>query len=584
MLHYQVTVLPHRQCLEVALELDTSDVAKAGPLVLGTPTWVPGAYGFLKYARDVVEVRAFDASGAELAVVREGWQGFRIEGAKGRIRVTWLALAGDPAMGELAGHVHDRWALLLGTRYLRPLGWDGPCRVEYAAPEGWRLHHPAVDGLERKGPTGFVYTRFQDLLDTPVVFGTQPKIIERKVRGTPFYYLFLDDALGFELEAPRLLDALDRAAGACADVFGAFPFPDYTFVFTHDPRLQWGLEHLSSTTIGLGPDVYIDESSFLDAVRVAVHELGHAWIVKRLRPKGLDRPDLDHGTFVDGLWLAEGFTRYYEFLLSARAGQLSSERFFSNVGTYFRHHSALGAFDRVSPRDSSRSTFLNHGRYPGMASSTIDYYDAGMLVAFDLDVAARKVGSSLDAIVRDLYAAFVATGFDTDDVKRFVRERDASLGALLEPEVDRPGALTTLERLADVGFTVERAAKRELGIVLRDTEITSVLDRHPAARAGLAIGDRIERVEGFPFSRRALEWARDAAENGPVTLHVARGQAVHQCTVAPLSRSDVSSLVFRGDETKREAIRAWLGCEPPAIGARNLLRYHDNFHGRIDVL
>lgn len=583
MLHYQVTVLPHRQCLEVALELDTAFMT--GPLVVATPTWVPGAYGFLKYARDVVDVRAFDvATGAELTVVREGWQGFRIDGAHGRTRITWLAHAADPAMGELAGHVHDRWALLLGTRYLRPVGWDGPCRVEYAAPQGWRLHHPSVEGCERKGPTGFVYARFQDLLDTPIVFGTQPKIIERRVKGTPFYYLFLDDALGFELEAPRLLDALDRAAAACADVFGPFPFADYTFVFTHDPRLHWGLEHSSSTTIGLGPDVYIDDGSFLDAVRVSVHELVHAWIVKRLRPKGLERPDLDRGTFVDGLWLAEGFTRYYEFLLAARSGQLSSERFFSNVANYYRHMVAVGGYERTSPRDSSLATFLNHGRYPGMAATTIDYYDAGMLVAFDLDVAARRAGSSLDAIVRDLYAAMVGTGFDSEDVKRFVRERDAGLGELLTKEVDRAGGLSTPERLADLGFVVERASRRELGLVLRDGEITSVLDRHPAARAGLAIGDRIERVEGFPFSRRALEWARDASENGPVTLHVARGHAVHQCTVAPLVRDEITSLVFRGDEAKRDAIRAWLGCEPPALGARNVLRHYDNFHGRIDVV
>jgi predicted metalloprotease with PDZ domain len=40
---------------------------------LATPTWVPGAYALLKYARDVIEVHATDVdSGAELAVARDG--------------------------------------------------------------------------------------------------------------------------------------------------------------------------------------------------------------------------------------------------------------------------------------------------------------------------------------------------------------------------------------------------------------------------------------------------------------------------------------------------------------------------------
>ena len=48
-----------------------------------------------------------------------------------------------------------------------------------------------------------------------------------------------------------------------------------------------------------------------------------------------------------------------------------------------------------------------------MAATTIDYYDAGMLVAFDLDVALRRSQSSLDALVRELYRAHLESGFDS---------------------------------------------------------------------------------------------------------------------------------------------------------------------------
>jgi len=574
-LAYTVRLLPERQLLEITVEL----AASSPSMRLATPTWVPGAYALLKYARDVIEVHATDVdSGAELAVTRDGWQGFRVDGARGRLAVRYLAHAADPAWGEVAGVLTGEAGVLLGTRYLRPEGYDGPCKVTYLVPDGWAMHHPS--GARREAPHVYAYARYQDLVDTPVVFGAFT-LRTRDVHGTPFHFVFLDDALGFAEHGDALVDTFVKTAEGCHAIFGSFPFEDYTFVLTHDPRFHWGLEHATSTMIGLGPNVYLDEDAHLDAVRVAVHELVHAWNVKRLRPKALMGLDLDAGTFVDGLWVAEGFTRYYEFVLAARAGALSSTRFFSNVANYYSHLVALPAYARVAPTDSAYATFLNHGRYPGMAVSAIDYYDAGMLVAFDLDVTARAHGTSLDVVFRDFYDAYVERGFETADVQAFFGARVPELGVMVEAEATRAGGLSTPERLKDLGFELRFEQRKELGLVLKEREITSLVDEGPAALAGLAVGDELVNVQGFPFSRRALSWARD---RGEVRLDVLRGQRTLSFRVTPRARRVLTGLAFQGTPAQADAMQSWLGTDAPKVGEANPLRHYDNFHGTTEIV
>jgi len=63
----------------------------------------------------------------------------------------------------------------------------------------------------------------------------------------------------------------------------------------------------------------------------------------------------------------------------------STEQFFSSVINYYRQLCTTPAYERVSAIDSSLATFVNHSKYAGRCNDSIDYYDKGMLIAFDLD-------------------------------------------------------------------------------------------------------------------------------------------------------------------------------------------------------
>lgn len=583
---YVVRFRPQLHQLEVVLTLE--GLPAPGPVLLATPTWVPGAYGFMKYGRDVFDLTARDpASGAALAWRREGWSGYLVEAVSTDLEVAWSVCACDPAWSELAGFVDGHQALFLGTRCLYAPAYPGPCRVRYEVPPGWGFHHPS-GATPIEGNT-FDYPSHPAFLDSPVVLGTFQHF-QRTCREVTFHFVFLDWNLGFDARVQPFMDGVMGIAEACHGVFGAFPFEDFTFIYSFDPRAQWGMEHANATTIGLGADVFIDPKAFADGLRVSAHELFHAWNCCRLKPAPLGDPDLLRGGFPDVLWVTEGFTRYYEFLLCVRSGAIPVDAFFSNIVNYYRQHHLRPAARRVSAVDSSRATFLNHNRYPGSVNSTIDYYDQGMLVAFDLDVALRtRAGSNLDEELRALYEAHagVGKGLTHAQARDFFLRRAPMLADQLTRETETSLGLGVEEALEHLGFKLGREAAPYVGLVLAKNEgpgIADVLDTYPAGVAGLAPGDELLFLEGFPFSLKALNWL--IAQKATFTLEVQRGQRRLAFEITPMERPRISSLTWDGTPGQRESIQSWLGRPDfaPKIGDRILLEAFDNFHGIQTVL
>jgi predicted metalloprotease with PDZ domain len=579
MLNYRVKVRPNEHALAVEMSFD----ATADEIFLEVPTWVPGAYGFMRYGRDIVDVHAIEMdSGATIAVERKEWNAFRIDARKKRIKVTYKVFVVDAAWGELVGIVGTDQAVLLGTRLFFVRGEQAaPCRVTYDLPEKWAFHHPS--GAKKIDDRTYEYPNYETLLDTPIVCGAFEKIT-RTISGTPFHFIFLERATGFAKKSEELVDALVRVSAACEKIFGKFPFDDYSFVMSSDPRAQWGLEHANATMIGIGEDVFVDAEARLQCIRVAGHELVHAWNVKRLKPKPILDLDLSKGSFTDGLWVAEGFTRYWEMLIAVRANEMSPARFFSNVVNYYRYLAARPAYARTSVGDSSRATFLNHHRYPGAWNSSIDYYDAGMLVAFDIDAALRraKTPSSLDESFVVFYNEFLARGFSGADARAFFASRDSSLDHLIAREVDGAGALSTLEQLEAIGFDVTRTQVPRAGLVLAKNVgplIIDVLEGSAAALAGVAPDDEIVKIDDSAFHVAGLKWLIKNESRFSIT--VKRGARFFTFDISPTPREDVTKLTWRGAPEYLNRLKKWLDREDlDFTPAQEIpLTWYDNFHG-----
>jgi len=580
---YRVRLLPAQHEFEVQMSLE-GPVAE-GALRLEVPTWVPGDYSFMNYGRDLFDLNAKDAgTGGSLPLSRDGWQAFCVEGGHGAVLVSYRAYAYATEFGEPCGLLDSEYGVLLGGRYLHAPGWPGACRVTYDLPPGWKAHHPA--GATQVGNTvAWDYPSYEVLLDSPVVLGAFD-LLKRNVNGTDFYFAFVDRGVGYDSQVQHFADSLAIVAEKFHEIFGSFPFENYTFVLSLNPAADWGLEHLTSTMCGLGPDVFIDPDQTAHGIRVCAHELFHAWNVRRLRPAPLKQLDLYNGGFTEGLWVAEGFTRYYEFLICTRTHVYTPEQFFSSVVNYYRHLMVVPAYERVSAVDSSLASYLNHSKYPGRCDNSIDYYDKGMLIAFDLDAELRlkTPQDSLDQAFRTFYEKYLASqlGYTTDEVLRFFEERHAGLGRLLAREAKGTSGLVVESQLNRLGFRVEIEPVLYLGLMFNNASgsvIYNVLDTSPAGRSGIAPDDVLTRVNGFPFSMKALAWVARRAE--PVTLDVLRGQRTLTFSLTPAERRQIGALVWEGTDEQAQRIRRWLNRSDfqPLHGQQFNLGFYENFHG-----
>ncbi|MGJ7032992.1 hypothetical protein [Niabella hirudinis] len=595
---YQVKLRP--QSLEMSVEMQiTGDVAngKNGELLLELPTWVPGDYSFESYGRDIFSISAEDAGGNELSVERKGLNGYLVKVTDGPVLVKYRASCYEPDLGDAMGIVDSDYAVLMGTRYLFCPGFVGACSVDYAEiPQGWKIHHPS--GAKREGNTNkWVYPSFEILLDTPVCFGGFT-LLQRTVKDIPFYFVFVDKGIGFDEKVNGFVDQVCLTAEKIHDVFGLFPFSDYTFILSLNPQADWGLEHLTSNMSGIGPEVFVDDGLFATGIRVCAHELFHAWNVRRLRPAPLGqlKHQLCCGSFTEGLWMAEGFTRYYEFLISARAKAYSPDQFFSAIAGYFRHLTQQPAYSRVSVADSSLATYMNHSKYPGRVNNSIDYYDKGMLIAFGLDTRLRSADkqaqyASLDDSFRAFYLQYFGdgttipndyVGYTTKEVIQFYEEAQPGLGSVLAAQLTEPGHIDTDRQLEAIGFEVKWLDTRYLGLFFLNDgapTIYGVGDDSPAGQAGMAPNDVIQTINGFAFSLKGLEWA--ASQTAAVELEVLRGHRKLSFQVTPAAFRKMNYLVWKGTAAQAEKINQWLDTAAfkPAAGQRFDLDFYDNFHG-----
>ena len=89
-------------------------------------------------------------------------------------------------------------------------------------------------------------------------------------------------------------------------------------VFFHVEEGRGGLEHANSSVNFIRRWSFNDEKRYKSFLALVAHEFFHTWNVKRLAPEGVHSFDYDQENYLDELWMAEGFTSYYDELILQR--------------------------------------------------------------------------------------------------------------------------------------------------------------------------------------------------------------------------------------------------------------------------
>jgi len=544
---------------------ETVPVAAAGHMVLLFPEWLPGNHSPtgqidklaglkmsaggkpIGWTRDPVDVFAFHIDvpeGAKTVDIdlqflsaTEGNQG-RIVMAPDMLRLQWNSMSLYPA-----GYF---------TRQI-------PVQATVTYPAGWTA--AAALKADVKGSTWtYEPTDYETLVDSPVVAGK-------------FYRQWaLSDRVFLDVVAPseKELAATDAQIAphkALVDqavkLFGAQHYDRYHFLLSISDGLGGiGLEHHRSSEDGVGLGYFADWDNNAAARNLLPHEYTHSWDGKFRRGADLWTPDYKTPMRDSLLWVYEGQTQFWGYVLGARSGLVSKQ------DTLDAYAMIAASLDNTAGRqwkpliDTTNDPTMSQRRPRGWTSwqRSEDYYNEGLLVWMEVDSILRKQSKgkkSIDDFARAFFGINdgdwgVVTYTLGDVVKTLNDIAPYDWAGLLNRRLTETTDHAPLDGFVNNGYrltysdtpsgffkSVEKARKRtdlsySIGLAMaKDGDIAGVQWGGPAFNAGLDVGDTITAVGDTVYTPEALKAAITAAKTAkdPIVLTIKKGDKLRSVAI-----------------------------------------------------
>jgi len=365
------------------------------------PAWTPGYYMILDLAKNVVDFRATDGTGKNLAFEKTEKNTWRIKTPEVKsLIVSYYVFANrssvaEPYLGENRGFISPTGVFMHVAGKL-----SHPVEVMVKPYPEWKQISTGLDPVKGKENL-FTASDFDRLYDCPILVGNQ-EVMTFEYKGIPHYIAMEKPG---NCNRAKLADDLKRIVAAGTDIIGEIPYKHYTFIIME--KGGGGLEHLNSMAVFAGISDYEGTDKDLGLLGFFAHEYFHLYNVKSIRPIVLGPFDYDRECITNMLWFSEGGTVYYEEIILNRAGFLSKEGFLENATKTIGTHENIVGHEFQSVAVSSRDTWmLFFNRNENSQGVTINYYNKGATLCLLLDLRIRyesKNVNSLDDVMRTLY-------------------------------------------------------------------------------------------------------------------------------------------------------------------------------------
>ena len=298
--------------------------------------------------------------------------------------------------------------------------------------------------------------------------------------------------------AIRFWHGSGKAAGQKA------PHKNYLFMLNAVHDGYGGLEHQNSTALIYNRSDLPRQTSprtnegYTTLLGLISHEYFHTWNVKQLRPDALARYDYSQENYTQLLWFFEGFTSYYDDILLRRAGLIDDATYLKLLGkTIAQVQQTPGRHVQTVAQASFDAWVKYYRQDENTPNATVSYYTKGALVALCLDLALRKEGQTLDAVMRGLWKRCKAGPMREQDL---LDELQAHTGRNWQAEIQAWVHSTTdlplRELLTAQGVVLDAETStmaQRLGLRASEAggsvQIKGVLRGSAAETAGLAAGD-----------------------------------------------------------------------------------------------
>lgn len=367
------------------------------------PNWMPGYYQLMNYAADITNMTAGSKKGNALPLYKINDNTWRVTGIKNKTVsidydiTTKKQFVANSYVDSAHAYIINAGSFLYADGFL-----NIPVAVNIDLPQQWSNIATGLSPVKGTS-TRFYAADFDELYDCPILMGNLEQLPSFYVKGIE--HRFIGYKMG-SFDKAAFMDKLKKVVEAAVNIIGDIPYQQYTFIGIGPGR--GGIEHLNNTTVSFDGNGLDKPGAMNRILNFLAHEYFHHYNVKRIRPFELGPFDYDKGSRTNQLWISEGLSVYYEYLVVKRAGLSDASTLLHNFEGNMnalennpgRLHQSLSQASYYTWKDGP------FGTQGPEAGKSISYYDKGPVVGLLFDFAIRNAtqnNKSLDDVMRLLY-------------------------------------------------------------------------------------------------------------------------------------------------------------------------------------
>jgi predicted metalloprotease with PDZ domain len=513
--------------------------------------WTPGFYEIVDFAN---AVRDFHVSGSgtdSLHWEKLAGNVWRVHNpGKGALTIKYKVKAEVPFIGNT--NLNEDYAFMLPGALLLYLNeaLHQPVDVKVEPYSHWPSN--VETGLNKVPGSAntFHAASFDELFDSPLLAGKLETLPSFSVEGRPVQFTGYN--LG-DFDRAKFIQGLKKMVVSATKMMRDVPYTHYSFLAVGNRGGGFGgIEHLNSVAIIMGNKGLNDTGRMHAFYSFLAHEYFHLYNVKRIRPIELGPFDYSKENYTDLLWVSEGFTDYYEYLIAKDAGLVNSSYVLEQYGQHIKNYENLPGHLYQSATQASRDIWAIGGnpsnRTNDELNRTISVYDKGCVLGLMMDLKIRhetKNRHSLDDVMRALYHDYYQVKKRGFTGKEFQQECEHVAGVKLTELFSYAATTTPVNYpayFAYAGLAIDTAIHEQpandLGILAgaRDSMVlVRSIDWHsPAWTGNLQVGDQVLTVNGQKATTDMFNSPlTDQHEGDTVHLTIIRNSQQQQLTLTP---------------------------------------------------
>lgn len=488
------------------IEISLNDI-KQDTVVFSMPVWTPGSYLVREYAKNVESVSAENSNAERLSVEKINKNSWEVNSKnQSAIKFKYKVYCNELTVRTSEINIGHAFLSNAGVFMFVRGHEKQKCILKINLPPEWKK---ISTGLNKESANTFSAENYDVYIDSPIESGNQ-KILEFEIKGIQHYICL--SGKGNYKEVVLVNDFKNIAEEEIKLMGGDIPYKNYTFIIHLVEKGGGGLEHHNSFVAQMNRWNFGDEKLYKKFLSLVSHEFFHLWNIKRIRPAALGPFDYDNENYTKGLWVAEGWTSFYDNLIIKRCGILNTVEYFEFLNSEVNDILRFKGIFKQSLTESSFDTWIKFYRKDeNYSNSQVSYYTKGALVALMLNIEIIKntdAVKSLDDALRILYE-----DYKKDSVKGFPEERlkeicetvsGKNLGDFWKKYITGVEELPLDNYLNECGLKLENennSEKCSLDIETKSENgkyiVTKVFAGGSAYESGLNSGDEIIAVNGI---------------------------------------------------------------------------------------